>query len=101
MTQEEQIRELIRTKTDKCIVVDFDRVTFDHRQWWPHRFALAVFTGENRLASIARHTCGNKMCVNPRHLFWDGPKQMPKDERDRYIRNTGRTPTEEKVEVVS
>lgn len=101
MTREEQIRRLIETKSDACLEVNFDRVTFNKKQWWPHRFALAVFSGENRLASIARHSCGNKKCVNPKHLYWDGPTQMREDERENYIRKTGRPPAREKVEVVA
>jgi hypothetical protein len=101
VTQEKQIRDLIKTETSACITVDFTRLNCAGRVWHSHRLALALATGENRLASTARRRCGNDRCINPKHLYWDGPKQMQKEEREHYIRKTGRAPAEEKVEVVS
>ena len=55
-----------------------------------HRVAYQIYKGEIPEDKWVLHTCDNRKCVNPDHLYLGTPKQNVKDMHDRR-RNVGRT----------
>lgn len=44
-----------------------------------HRFVCRLAHGEAGREMEAAHTCGNKLCINPRHLYWATHEQNMAD----------------------
>lgn len=45
------------------------KIKIDGREWMAHRFAWEEINGPLDRNQIVRHTCGNKHCMNPDHMF--------------------------------
>lgn len=54
---------------------------FDRKDWSAHRFSFLVFNGY--LPEMVLHTCDNKKCVNPEHLYAGDRQQNAKDASER------------------
>lgn len=66
-------------------------VTNDGRQHdpMPHQIAL-LLSGKERPNSLwALHTCDNRMCCNPAHLYWGTPRENARDMVTRHRSLTG------------
>lgn len=55
-------------------IVDGKRVNKD-----VHRYVCERANGTPEKGMQASHKCGQKLCVNPRHLYWATPKQNMAD----------------------
>ncbi len=61
-----------------------------------HRFSLILSTREIYPARVREtcHTCGNKKCVNPNHLYWGTRKDNIRDQiRDGVFRGSDNLPS--------
>lgn len=77
--------------TDFCILwpfysVPYPRITRNGRTYRANRFVCQHAHGDPPFAEAqAAHNCGNKLCVNPRHLRWDTPRN---NTLDKYAHGT-------------
>jgi hypothetical protein len=56
-----------------------------------HRYACEMAHGKPPEAAEAAHKCGNKLCVNPNHLYWaDHKTNMDDAKRHGTLRGGGR-----------
>lgn len=44
-----------------------------------HRFVCRAAHGDPEKAQQAAHKCGNKLCINPKHLYWASPLENMQD----------------------
>lgn len=57
---------------------DYGRFTFDSKQGLAHKWAWRLAKGEVPAELRVRHSCENRLCVNPKHLYLASPKGIPK-----------------------
>lgn len=56
-----------------------------------HRYACEMAHGKPPAGAEAAHKCGNKLCVNPQHLYWaDHQTNMDDAKRHGTLRGGGR-----------
>lgn len=48
-----------------------------------NRMALVIHTGEDRLDRMALHTCDNRRCCSPHHLYWGTHTENMRDKSRR------------------
>lgn len=85
---QELLWELAAIETDECsewpLAVDtrgYPNVVVDGRLRTGHRAVCERYHGPAAAGGQARHLCGKKRCVNPRHLQWGTRSQNMLDKR--------------------
>lgn len=68
-------------KTNRCWIWKkapnngYGRFGVNNHRIFAHRFSYMMYVGHIDSKMIIHHECGNKMCVNPKHLKQVTPKQ--------------------------
>ena len=82
MSREQFIADALDTSTDDCIMWPFavrqssgygahsTRRPGMKRNWDAHRYVCEQAHGQPPENHEAAHRCGNKLCINPQHLYW-------------------------------
>lgn len=87
----------IASNTDECILwpyavrssSGYGAFSIGRKNYDAHRFVCVQAHGESDLQ--AAHSCGNKLCVNPRHLRWcDAKTNMADAKAHGTLRGGGR-----------
>lgn len=80
-------------KTDTCWfwrglkdVHGYGQFSYKANRYSAHRFAYCITKGVIASNLVVRHTCDNKLCVNPEHLILGTNKQNVQDMKDRRWR---------------
>ncbi len=83
------IQEAILSSTDECIMWPFYRMKNGYGQVGTsagmrlaHRLVCELSKGKPTFdGAQAAHLCGNKACINPRHIRWASQKENEDDKR--------------------
>jgi len=67
----------------KGIVVRNYGVTFYKKPQKAHRFSYMIYVGDLIKGKLICHTCDNKLCVNPKHLYQGDEKDNSRDSVER------------------
>ena len=83
------IIETISKKTDECLIFPYSQtpsgygyLSYEGSYVRAHRLALSLFTGNDHKGRLACHKpkiCHNRLCCNPRHLYWGSHKDNSQD----------------------
>lgn len=84
------LEEAISSDSQDCIIWPFYKMKNGYGQVGTHdgmslahRYVCTRFHGNPpKENSQARHLCGNRACVNPKHIRWGSPKQNEDDKRN-------------------
>ena len=80
----------LKWESDKCLSYPFSiggegygEARINKKRTLAHRFVCGAAHGSAPAGRQAAHSCGNRWCVNKRHLSWKTPKGNCED-RDRH-----------------
>lgn len=84
-------------KTGECWVWNksvassgYGQIRLNYKNLRANRASYMVFKGEIPDGMVIRHTCDNKLCINPEHLILGSCKQNSQDMVERDRRGKGR-----------
>lgn len=68
-------------------ICGYPEVTRNGKQWRMNRYVYTITNGEIPAGMVVRHTCDNRMCINPEHLILGS---YADNNSDRAIRGRSR-----------
>ena len=83
------LRSLIATPSESCIEFPFSlsrgygNLKYRGKQWKASRVAYRETYGEFDLKLFVLHTCDNRLCINPKHLYLGTHKENNQDKARR------------------
>ena len=96
-TERAALKQRIKAKTnvDKstgCHITSFalnrkngyPRMTVNYSSLLVHRLAYQLWVSEIQDHEVIHHTCGNRQCINPRHLQATGSHENQAEMRERH-----------------
>jgi hypothetical protein len=88
------IADALRAHTDDCIIWPFavrkssgygahsERANGIKKNYDVHRYVCAQAHGASEAGEETAHSCGQKLCVNSRHLSWKTPVENMQDAKN-------------------
>ena len=63
----------------------YGQVRRQGKTWLAHRWAAHIAHGPCPAGMVVRHTCDNRLCINPEHLIYGTQGDNLNDRKERHV----------------